>query len=190
MDKGHIIFLNGISSSGKTMIAKALQENLAEPYMHVSGDDFIGMYPEWFWGPAGQEETFMHFIPAIISGLHRCVAALAKSGNNLIVDHVLQEKGWLKECVENWDGLDVLFVGVKCPLEIAEQREEERGDRNIGTARHQYKRVHTHGVYDLEVDTSLLTVDECVTRIMELLQKKPTKVAFQEIANGFAAEAS
>ena len=146
--------------------------------MHVSGDDFIGMYPEWFWGPTGQEETFMHYLPAIISGLHRCVAALAKSGNNIIVDHVLHKKGWLEECIENWDGLDVLFVGVKCPLETAEQREKERGDRNVGTARDQYEHVHAHRLYDIDVDTSILTVDECVMRITELVKKKPTKAAF------------
>lgn len=41
MNKGHIIFLNGTSSSGKTTIAKALQEKLAEPYMYVSVDECV-----------------------------------------------------------------------------------------------------------------------------------------------------
>jgi chloramphenicol 3-O phosphotransferase len=192
MDRGHIILLNGTSSSGKTTIAKALQESLSEPYMHISGDHFLDMLPEWFWSPTEQEEAVarMRLIPAIISGLHRCVVALAESGINLIVDHVLQEIEWLEECVENWGRLDVLFVGVRCPLEVAEQREKERDDRNMGTARYQYERVHAHGLYDVEVDTSTLTVDECVTRITELVKKKPTKTAFREIENRFAAKAS
>jgi len=126
---------------------------------------------------------YMRFLPAIISGLHRCVAALAWSGNNIILDHVLQEKEWLEECVEKWDGLDVLFVGVKCPLRIAEQREKERGDRNIGTARYQFGRVHIHELYDIEMDTSVQTVEECVARITGMVKKKPTKTAFDEIAN-------
>jgi len=130
----------------------------------------------------------MRLVPAIIPGLHRCVVALAESGINLIVDHVLQEKEWLEECVEIWDGLDVLFVGVECPLEIAEQREKERDDRNIGTARYQYERVHAHGLYDVKVDTSTLTVDECVTRITELVEKKPARTAFREIRNRLSAE--
>ena len=180
MEKGHIIFLNGTSISGKTTIAKDLQANLSEPYIHISCDDFICMYPEWFWGPMGHEEIFKRYIPGIISGLHRCVGALAKSGNNLIVEHVLYEKGWFEECVEHWDGLDVLFVGVKCPLEITEQREKERGDRSIGTARVQYELVHAHRLYDIEVDTSILKVDECVTRIMELVKNKPTRADFRK----------
>ena len=91
----------------------------------------------------------------------------------------------LKECVENWAGLDVLFVGVKCPLETAEQREKERGDRNIGTARYQFERVHIHDLYDIEIDTSILNVDECVAKIMERISTKPKETAFQELAAKF-----
>ena len=188
MDKGRIIFLNGTSSSGKTTIAKALQEGLSEPYMRLSIDDFIDMYPQWLWGPKGGKEMYLRILPSIISGLHGSVATLARSGNNIILDHVLQEKEWLKECVEKWDGLEVFFVGVKCPLEIAEQREKERGDRNIGTARHQIERVHIHEQYDLEVDTSVLTVEECVSKIEKGLAKKPTTTAFDKIAERYAAK--
>ena len=33
-----IIYLNGPSSSGKTTLAKALQESLEEPYLHIGID--------------------------------------------------------------------------------------------------------------------------------------------------------
>lgn len=114
MKTGHVIFLNGTSSSGKTTIAKALQDKLPEPYMYVSIDDFFSMYPERFLEPTSKEEddVLARLFPAIVSGFHMSVASLAQSGNNIIVDHVLQEDGWLKECVENWVGLNVLFVGV------------------------------------------------------------------------------
>lgn len=187
MKNGHVIFLNGTSSSGKTTIAKALQEKLAEPYMYVSIDNFFHMYPERFLQPTNRREAIVleHLVPAVLSGLNRSIASLARAGNNVLVDHVLQEDGLLKECVENWAGLDVLFVGVKCPLEIAEQREKERGDRDIGTARYQFERVHIHDLYDIEIDTSILNVDECVTRIMELTSNQPKKSAFQELAAKF-----
>jgi chloramphenicol 3-O phosphotransferase len=187
MKKGLVIFLNGTSSSGKTTIAKALQDKLEEPYMYVSVDDFFHMYPEKYLNPTNQDEAIIlsHLIPTVVSGLHKCVASLAQSGNNVLVDHVLQENGWLKECVENWKDLDVLFVGVRCPLRIAEQREKERGDRNIGTAQYQFERVHSHGLYDLEVDTSVLDVNECATRIMALINNTPKKLAFQELSIRF-----
>ena len=188
MKNGHIIFLNGTSSSGKTTIAKALQEKSVAPYMHLSVDDFFHMYPERYISPTSQEdaEIFISFIPAVISGFHQCISALARSGNHLIVDHVLQEAEWLKACVEACRGIEVLFVGVKCPLDITEQREKERGYRNIGTARYQFERVHAHGLYDVEVDTSVLTVDDCTAKILASRNPEAHKSAFQVLETRFA----
>jgi chloramphenicol 3-O phosphotransferase len=184
MKSGHVILLNGTSSSGKTTIAKVLQEKLTEPYMYVSIDEFFSLYPKRFLSPTSQEDAnvLARLAPAVVSGFHKSVGSLAQSGNNIIVDHVLQEEEWLQECIENWAGLDVLFVGVKCPLGEAEHREKERGDRNIGTARYQFERVHRHGLYDIEIDTSILSVDECVERIMEFINHKPASYVFQELA--------
>ena len=46
-DPGRIIFLNGASSSGKSALAKAMQETLPEPFLHVSSDHLVasGMLP-------------------------------------------------------------------------------------------------------------------------------------------------
>ena len=46
MNKGKVIVLNGVSSSGKTTLAKAMQEAFDEPYIRLSIDDFINMMPE------------------------------------------------------------------------------------------------------------------------------------------------
>jgi chloramphenicol 3-O phosphotransferase len=183
MANGQVIFLNGTSSSGKTTIARALQERLAEPYMHVSIDGFFYLYPERVWNPTRQEDikVTVQLVPIVASGLHRSIAALAEAGNNVIVDHVLEEDEWLKECIERWAEMNILFVGVKCPLQILEQREAGRGDRNIGTARYQYDRVHAHGLYDVEVDTSVLDVNECARTILEALERKHSPGAFSQL---------
>ncbi len=185
MKTGQIIFFNGATSSGKTTLAKALQEKLEEPYMYVSVDDFINLYPEKYLNPTNQEEMQItwQLILNVISGMTKSLAALAKTGNNIILDHLLQEEGWLEDCVESWQGLDVLFIGLRCPLEVLEQREKERGDRNIGNARYQFDRVHRHNIYDLELDTSVLDVDECVNRIMLLIGEKPGETAFEKLQN-------
>ena len=187
MKNGHVIFLNGTSSSGKTTIAKALQEKLTEPYMYVSIDNYFHMYPERFFRPTSEQESKVleRIIPAVVSGLHRSVAALAQAGNNVLVDNLLQDEGSLEECVGLWVGLDVLFVGVKCPLKITEQREKKRGDRTIGTARFQFELVHAHNIYDIEIDTSRLTVDECIGRILEVRNERPIESAFQELEKRF-----
>lgn len=57
-----------------------------------------------------------------------------------------------------------------CPLPVLEERERARADeRTPGQARAQFDRVHTFTVYDLEVDTSILSPEECAARIKERL---------------------
>jgi chloramphenicol 3-O phosphotransferase len=59
----------------------------------------------------------------------------------------------------------VLFVGVKCPLEVLEAREKGRGDRTLGQAAGQAGIIHQNCIYDLEVDTSQLSAAECAEQI-------------------------
>lgn len=51
-----IIYINGPSSSGKTTLAQALQQELEVPFLHISIDRIIGMMPNklnnWEGGPA------------------------------------------------------------------------------------------------------------------------------------------
>lgn len=183
MKPANIIFLNGTSSSGKTSIAKALQDKLPVPYMHVSGLGFLLLYNDRIWE---EEQAYYRIRDCTMSGMHASVAVLARAGNPVILDHILHIDGWLQELVELCVGLDVYFVGVMCPLEVAEQRENQRSDRQSGTAREQLEPTHAHGLYDLEVDTSVLNVDECVDKIVEGLQHKPEKSAFEKLAIRFS----
>jgi len=46
-----------------------------------------------------------------------------------------------------------------------------RGDRGAGLAEWQLSHVHRHGVYDLEVDTSVLSAEQCAFRIKALVER-------------------
>lgn len=98
-------------------------------------------------------------------GMHRSIAALAQTGNNVVADHVLLHSSWLDDCLQVFTGCDVLFVGIMCPLEVLEAREKERGDRTLGHARGQAGIIHQNCIYDLEVDTSQLSAAECAEQI-------------------------
>src|SRR4051794_21492395 len=183
MGHGQIIYLNGTSSSGKTTIARELQKVLEEPYMYVSVDGFFEMLPERF-----AQEPSRELMISVMSGMHRSVAGLSMAGNNVIVDDVLAGKPFLKEGVELLADLPVLFVGVQCPLEELERRERERGDRGEGLARFQYGRVHHYGIYDVEVDTSVSSPEECAQQIASALAERASPNAFQRIKEIMEAE--
>lgn len=199
---GHIIFLNGPSSAGKTSIARVLQRHLSDPYLHMALDTFLGMFPSSFVQTAGGSGEIpsasdgdaaiaIYLTPVarrLISGYHHAIAACALAGNNLIVDHVLLERQWLEECVALLANIAVFFVGIHCPLQMLEARERARGDRTAGLARAQFDRVHAHRLYDLEVDSSLSSAQACATRVVQALQHPPTRSAFQQLRLALRAE--
>src|SRR5215212_2310207 len=131
-----IIFLNGVSSSGKTSIAKVLQQTLAEPYLHVQLDSFEAMLPERY--DQGGLFDWQVIFPKALSGFHHSFAALATAGNNLIVDHVtVYREGWhssLIECAYVLKPFRAYLISVHCPLNELQRREQARGDRSVGTA--------------------------------------------------------
>jgi chloramphenicol 3-O phosphotransferase len=176
---GIIIVINGTSSSGKTSIIRLLQERLEPPYLDMGVDRFIFMMPKRYldrplWdnvlGRADHAGDAGH---TLISGMHHAVAAAARAGSNILVDHVLVEKQWVEECARLFADLPAYLIGLHCPLEILEERERSRKDRTLGQARVQWPVIHRHATYDLELDTSLLSPDECAERIIERMQTPP-----------------
>lgn len=122
---------------------------------------------------------------ALRRALYAGIAAIAAHGVNLVVDDVLHERHVLQAIVDVMAATDVLFVGLRLPLETAEQRERDRGDRGPGGARLFFDRVHAHGVYDLEVDTSVSSPEVCAIAIKERLQSGQQRHAFRTLTREF-----
>ena len=57
-----------------------------------------------------------------MSGLHHTIAALARMGHNVVVDHALTDARYVADIVTVWQSFPVWLVGVFCPLETIHQR--------------------------------------------------------------------
>jgi chloramphenicol 3-O phosphotransferase len=179
---GKIIYLSGISSAGKTTLARELQQVLPAPFLYLGIDLFIYMLPPGYWDadPAGftleksERGTEIKTGP-LAQDLGRAmldtIENLARTGRNLIVDDVMLSQDYLESCLAKLAGLPLLLVKVYCPLEIAEQRERERGDRDLGMVKFQYGLVEATGGYDLTVDTAANTTAECARQIVARLEQ-------------------
>jgi chloramphenicol 3-O phosphotransferase len=173
-----VILLNGAGSAGKSSLARALQNVLSEPWLHVALDSFLEMFPDRFHddpeGFLGRNEIdedkpqIAIEIGAagrrLLKGMRLSVAAMAGAGNNLIVDDVILDGG-LSEYEALLSEIRFLKVGVFAPLAVLEDRELKRGDRMLGLSRWQFPRVHVGVCYDLEVDTSLADPVACANGI-------------------------
>jgi GNAT superfamily N-acetyltransferase len=119
-------------------------------------------------------------------GMHQAIAALSTAGLHVLADHVLVEPAWVRECARLFADLPAYLIGIRCPLEVLEQRERDRKDRTLGQARLQFERVHAHGIYDLEVDTSHIDPEKCARKIQEHVQNHPPQ-AFRQLRDGPAS---
>jgi chloramphenicol 3-O phosphotransferase len=179
MSEGRLLLLNGVSSSGKSSIAKALQGMIEEPCIHLCIDDYLGAFQNDLWD---KREIVQPAWPSIIAGFHAAAAAIARAGNLVIVDDVLEdEPPWVENLLELFADLEVIFIGVHCPLEELERRESERGDRKVGMARLQFEQVHTRAIYDIEVDTSVQSPEECAAIIADYVNSGQRPTAFEQL---------
>ncbi len=202
MEPGNIVLLNGTSSAGKSTLARALQAIMDPPYLHTGIDHWLERTPPGFVvasdgvdpaqaagflavigpGPRLVEVRIGPLGLRLLAGMYAAIAAIAAAGTPVVVDDVIHDPRVLRTMVAALAPYPVLFVGVRCDLAVAEQREIARGDRLPGGARTFYDHVHVPGVYDLELDSAALTPAECAAQIQHALQTGHPRTAVQRLA--------
>lgn len=184
-EPGTVIILNGTSSSGKTTLLRELQNLLPKPYLEAGIDKFLWMLPKRYLEPPlwddvfGKADQLGEVGHQLVYSMHHAIRALALSGSNVLADHVMIHDGCRQGVAHHLQDLRAYIVGVRCPLEILEERERARRDRTLGQAKLQYDLVHANLVYDIEVDTSLNQPGECALAIIHYIQTNSPKAIKQ-----------
>lgn len=137
-------------------------------------------------------------VPTVYATLHNSIAAHARLGLNVVAEVGHHQAapgsgGVLTDCARRLAGLPVLFVGVRCPLEVIMQRRiagqaGRETDYLMGLPagpipeRRWQVEVHIPGVYDLGVATSKLRPARCAVLILERLSVEgPGQTAFEHL---------
>jgi chloramphenicol 3-O phosphotransferase len=203
MTAGKIILLNGSSSAGKTTLAITLQQLLPQPWHHIALDQFRDGMPGRYRGlnspPGTPGARGLNVVPVphgndrvtdvqfgdlgkqMLRGMRRAIAAFVREGNNVIIDDLMFEPEFLHDYLKALAGLDVLFVGVRCSLDVVNAREAKRPGRFPGTATSHFHRVHSECIYDIEVDTSAASPRHCAQQIIARLHAAQPPSAFDEL---------
>ena len=204
-EPGVIVVLNGAPRSGKSTIARAVQESFPGTWMNLGVDAFseyvvpqrlrpgIGLRPG-----AGRPDLEAH-LPALFDALYGAVVALGRRGLGVVVDvghhdDYSQPLGILGRVARAMADLPAYLVGVRCPVAVVMVRRDAgatgRSDRYVRSGAggavpepvlRWERAVHDPGVYDLEVDTSVLSARECALAIRARLDEGPP-TAFSELA--------
>jgi chloramphenicol 3-O phosphotransferase len=196
---GQIVILNGIPRSGKSSIVAAIQETFDGPWMNLGVDRYMGLTPKRYLPgiglrPGGERPDLEPLVQVFYAALYESIAAHSRLGLNAVVDvghhdGYAVSRGILFDCARRLQGLPVLFVGVRCPSEVIMERRRITG-WDVGTGSEPspevlrwQRAVHTPGIYDMEVDTSVLSPAECAEAIRERLLHGPAPSAFAQLAD-------
>lgn len=152
-----IILLNGPSSSGKSTLSRAIKTRLSG-FEVVSIDDFMKL--------AKDETIYEDDVFEISADMCNRALELLRSGNGIIIDHVITSERIFTQLCDMLGGYEILKVKVACPVEILREREKARGDRCVGSAESSFTYLFPKDGYDIEVDTYKMTADECAEIIV------------------------
>ena len=196
---GRIVILNGAPRSGKSSIARAMQ--LADRiWLNFGVDAFMPVTPEHLrpgigLRPGGERPELEPAVQQLYGTLFDALAAMARGGADVVSDLGIHDGystslGILPDAVQRLSGLPVLLVGVRCPTQTIMARRNAdpqggyyvAGDAVPEPVRRWQEAVHVPGIYDLELDTSQMTPEQCAGAIERQLAHWPSPTAFERLA--------
>ncbi len=186
---GKIILINGASSSGKSTLCAAVQTAVAEPFWHWSIDHLVASQTLPIARIKSGEFLWPELRPNFFDGFHNSLPALAAAGNNLLVEHIVENEQWMVRRVTLLKDFDVFFVALHCDLEELERRERARGDRPPGDARRDFDTLHKFGQYDLEL-TSTDGVERNAAALVVAWERRVRPSAFERMTDTLKLGAS
>ena len=200
---GQIVILNGAPRSGKSSIVSVIQETFDGPWMNLGVDVFVREVtpkryrPGMGLRPGEEGHELAPLVPVFFAALYDSIAAHSRSGLNVVVDVGHHDATILADSARRLAGLPVLFVGVRCPIEIVMQRRNSgqigrEGQYAVGSetdampvpppVERWQREVHIPGIYDVEIDTSILSPEQCAAVIRRRLDDGPPPSAFRRLA--------
>ena len=168
MKKGHIIFLNGVTSSGKTSIVEAIQNRDDVFFYVVANDLFQEMVGEKYL-----QENYWKYLSDVIILMYHTAKLYSDMGKNVLIDGILVER---EEIAPHYQQLLTILkenpldvVEVYCPLELCRERNIARGDRYETQSEEQAALMAKDISYSLRVDTGRYSPAECAEIIISRL---------------------
>lgn len=108
---------------------------------------------------------------------YRSMAAYLDRGLNVIADEVFWSREWLEESLKVFAPYITYYAGVFCEDSELSRREIQRGDRYCGWARGSQIYAHKDARYDVSIDSTHRTPEECAWFLWQYVAENPSPTA-------------
>lgn len=171
MTKGRIIFLNGLTSCGKTSVAEQMKCLCSDVIYFISNDTFHDMVDWRFF-----EEDFWKMVAYTITAQYYAARAMVEAGFSVVIDGMLLDlpeyreqtgKSHAEFVSDIFNGIDVTYVDCHCPLEELRRRNLARGNRKEFQSDEQAALMTKNFTFDLTINVMTVFPDESAVRILE-----------------------
>ena len=157
-----IVIINGVSSSGCSSLVDRFCSVVEDGYHKVHVDEYCKQLPSGMWERCGHSDAGW---AEIGKSFNKHLAALAHRYDRIIADALYKLPSASEHLFSTLGRDRVFFVQLYCEIEELERREAARGDRPPGLARSQFNAVYSFDDYDLWIDSTRKSVDECVKEL-------------------------
>ena len=191
--KGHVLILNGAPRSGKSSLARAIQENVPGTWLNTGVDSFMATLPPALMPgiglrPGGERPDLEPAVAQLYDLLFATIRLEAEAGLDVVADLGLHEDystplGILQRAAAILGPLDALLIGVDCDIaEIMRRRNADpqggfyaSGDTAPPPVLRWQEAVHRGKTYDLRLDMGRLGPEAGARQVAGLLADPPSR---------------
>lgn len=194
-----LLIINGTSSTGKTTLARTLQDHWPSPLIYLGLDSWITMtLAGRYWDAATQvidikSDAWVrqgtHFLtphsPAnpspwvkidsgpvsdqLVYAMHDTACRFLQQGFDVILDCVLLKETWREDLLRRTAEQKRCLIHMTAPEHVLIERELKRGDRMRDVFRNLADTIHTDLHYDLVIDSDQNTPKQVVELVLTWL---------------------
>ena len=170
---GKVIFLNGVTSCGKTTVAECVKAMCSEPVYVFSNDIFHNMVSQRAYEK--HESAFWHFVADTITAQYYAARGCVDAGFTVLIDGMLLDlpeyserfgKRNIELVNDIFDGCDFTLVDLTCPPDELRRRNVARGDRGLHQSDEQLSFMTKDYRADLTFDVMTAMPDETAEAIL------------------------
>ena len=181
MQDVRLIVVEGGSGTGKSSLARSLQERLQpQQWLHFSIDTLLYCLPPSVLDMANQRNDWSAVDQnAITRSVYGCLRTLLDDGHRVIFDCVLMTERGARELLTALQSYRPVLVRLTCSWHEIERRTIARGDRTIEEARRGFE---TSGLFlnvDYEIDTTHRSSAEIAESLVPLIVGSSSHDAWQ-----------